>query len=87
MACPPRRKNDDNITVETLCHHPSKQLYGLMLDDYNTSKCLMKEKKFPGSQFYICSCTGEECNDELIFPPCESIGLSQPIAASVNQTR
>ncbi|XP_035236380.1 TGF-beta receptor type-2 isoform X2 [Anguilla anguilla] len=63
------RKNDDNITVETLCHHPSKQLYGLMLDDYNTSKCLMKEKKVPGSKFYICSCTGEECNDELTFPP------------------
>ncbi|XP_036394684.1 TGF-beta receptor type-2 isoform X2 [Megalops cyprinoides] len=63
------RKNDDNITTETLCHDPSKPLYGLMLDDYNNTKCLMKEKKFPGSQFYICSCSGEECNDELIFSP------------------
>ncbi|KAJ8385669.1 hypothetical protein AAFF_G00183820 [Aldrovandia affinis] len=63
------RNINDNITIETLCHDPAKQLHGMMLDDYNSSKCLMKEREVPGSKLYICSCNKEECNDELIFPP------------------
>ncbi|KAJ8395779.1 hypothetical protein AAFF_G00028260 [Aldrovandia affinis] len=63
------RKKDDNITIETLCHHPSHKLYGLLLDDYNNTKCEMKERNSPGSQFYICSCSDEECNHHLLFSP------------------
>uniref|UniRef100_A0A8C9SGA7 TGF-beta receptor type-2 n=1 Tax=Scleropages formosus TaxID=113540 RepID=A0A8C9SGA7_SCLFO len=63
------RKKDENITLETLCHDPSKELYDLMLDDYNETKCLMKEKVAHGVKMYICSCSVEdECNDNLIFP-------------------
>nr|XP_015212523.1 PREDICTED: TGF-beta receptor type-2 isoform X2 [Lepisosteus oculatus] len=63
------RKDDNNVTIETLCHDPAEKIYGLLLDDYNSTKCYMKEKKFPGSLFYVCSCTEEECNNKLIFSP------------------
>uniref|UniRef100_A0AAZ3QT34 Serine/threonine-protein kinase receptor n=1 Tax=Oncorhynchus tshawytscha TaxID=74940 RepID=A0AAZ3QT34_ONCTS len=59
------RKNDSNYSIETLCHDPSKPLYGVELDDYNSSTCTMKEKKSSGGPLFICSCTEEECNDNL----------------------
>ncbi|XP_012725856.1 TGF-beta receptor type-2 [Fundulus heteroclitus] len=62
------RKKDDNVTFETLCHNPADPLYGLMLDDYNSTKCIMKEKKGMGSKFFICSCSkNEECNWNVFF--------------------
>ncbi|XP_072139631.1 TGF-beta receptor type-2 [Mobula birostris] len=62
------RKQDANVTIETLCHNPAYPLYGHVLDDYNNTRCEMKEKKARGSVFYICSCSKEaECNDKLIF--------------------
>ncbi|CAB1321266.1 unnamed protein product, partial [Coregonus sp. 'balchen'] len=33
------------------------------------SMCAMKEKKSSGGPFFICSCTEEECNDNLSFTP------------------
>uniref|UniRef100_A0A8C7KBG4 Serine/threonine-protein kinase receptor n=1 Tax=Oncorhynchus kisutch TaxID=8019 RepID=A0A8C7KBG4_ONCKI len=76
------RKNDSNYSIETLCHDPSKPLYGVELDDYNSSTCSMKEKKSSGGPLFICSCTEEECNDNLAFwsgptiePPVVSIIL------------
>ncbi|XP_036372122.1 TGF-beta receptor type-2-like [Megalops cyprinoides] len=63
------RKKDDNVTIETLCHNRSQALYGFLLDDYKNGKCQMKEKKVSGSQFYICSCSEEECNHHLFFSP------------------
>ncbi|KAJ8273178.1 hypothetical protein GJAV_G00098530 [Gymnothorax javanicus] len=70
------RKKDDNVTIETLCHHPLQRVYGFLLDDYNNTKCEMKEKNVPDSLFYICSCSEEECNHHLFFssgaqPPTE----------------
>ncbi|XP_078098311.1 TGF-beta receptor type-2 [Mustelus asterias] len=68
------RKQDTNVTVETLCHHPDIPLYGHLLDDYNNTECKMKEKKVPGSVFYMCSCSSEEeCNRYLKFT--EDIGV------------
>ncbi|XP_014909636.1 TGF-beta receptor type-2-like [Poecilia latipinna] len=62
------RKKDDNVTFETVCHDPALPLYGLYLDDYNNTKCIMKEKKAKDSKFFICSCSNEEeCNDHIIF--------------------
>ncbi|KAM4705121.1 TGF-beta receptor type-2 [Rhinophrynus dorsalis] len=61
------RKNNVNITEETICHDPQMKLYGHWLDDYNSSKCLMKEKKMEGGIMYMCSCKEEECNALLIF--------------------
>ncbi|XP_057280814.1 TGF-beta receptor type-2 [Pezoporus wallicus] len=62
------RQNDENVTLETICHDPQKTLYGHMLDDSSSEQCLMREKKEDGGLMFMCSCTGEECNDMLIFP-------------------
>ncbi|XP_015232459.1 PREDICTED: TGF-beta receptor type-2 [Cyprinodon variegatus] len=61
------RKDDDNTTVETVCHNPVNPLYGVILDDYNNTKCIMKEKKDMDTKFFICSCNDEECNENIIF--------------------
>lgn len=63
------RKNETGFSIETLCHEPSRPLYGVMLDDYNSSTCQMKEKNTTNGSAYFCSCTEEECNDQLIFSP------------------
>lgn len=55
------------MTLETICHDPQKTLYGHILDDYKSEQCLMREKKDDGGLMFMCSCTGEECNDMLIF--------------------
>uniref|UniRef100_A0A3B5MP94 Serine/threonine-protein kinase receptor n=1 Tax=Xiphophorus couchianus TaxID=32473 RepID=A0A3B5MP94_9TELE len=69
------RKKDNNITFETVCHNPANPLYGLYLDDYNNTKCIMKEKKAKDSKFFICSCSKEEeCNDNIIFNPHSQVG-------------
>ncbi|XP_041823015.1 TGF-beta receptor type-2-like [Melanotaenia boesemani] len=61
------RKKDDNVTFDTVCHNPAQRLYGLLLEDYNKSRCEMKEKKGMGSEFFICSCDADECNEDVIF--------------------
>ncbi|XP_077446935.1 TGF-beta receptor type-2 [Stigmatopora argus] len=61
------RKKDDNVTFDTVCHNPAHKLYGLVLEDYNNSKCEMKERKGMGSSFFMCSCSEDECNEHIIF--------------------
>ncbi|XP_051575784.1 TGF-beta receptor type-2-like isoform X1 [Myxocyprinus asiaticus] len=61
------RKNDDNNTIETLCHNPSKPLYGIMVENYNKTSCEMKKRISNSGPFHICSCNAEECNDDLMF--------------------
>ncbi|KAL6473390.1 hypothetical protein MHYP_G00169510 [Metynnis hypsauchen] len=63
----------ENRTVETVCHDPSLPFHGVMLDDYNNTDCVMKQYKGLGPDYYMCSCTGEECNDRLIFTPPEIV--------------
>ncbi|XP_047217322.1 TGF-beta receptor type-2 isoform X2 [Girardinichthys multiradiatus] len=63
------RKNETGFSVETLCHHPSMLLYGIMLDDYNSSTCVMKERNSTSGMVHICSCSEEECNDKMVFAP------------------
>lgn len=63
----PRRKNDENITLETVCHDPKIAYHGFVLDDAASSKCIMKERKGSGETFFMCSCSSEECNDHIIF--------------------
>ncbi|XP_041798894.1 TGF-beta receptor type-2-like [Chelmon rostratus] len=64
------RKNETGFSIETLCHNPSNPLYGVMLDDYNSSTCVMKEKNTTSGMAHFCSCTDEEeCNDALFFSP------------------
>ncbi|CAL8295247.1 unnamed protein product [Merluccius merluccius] len=63
------RKKDDNVTMDTICHNPVDKLHGLVLDDYNNTKCEMKERKGMGYKFFICSCSTDECNEDLFFTP------------------
>ncbi|KAM9385065.1 TGF-beta receptor type-2-like [Pholidichthys leucotaenia] len=63
------RKKDANVTFDTKCHDPAQKLYGLVLEDYNSSKCEMKERKGMGSEFLICSCSEDECNEFIFFNP------------------
>uniref|UniRef100_A0AAQ4RHJ2 TGF-beta receptor type-2 n=1 Tax=Gasterosteus aculeatus aculeatus TaxID=481459 RepID=A0AAQ4RHJ2_GASAC len=64
------RKNETDLSLETLCHNPSKPLYGVMLDDYNSSTCVMKKKNTTSGMAEICSCRDvEECNDKVLFIP------------------
>ncbi|XP_076862350.1 TGF-beta receptor type-2-like [Brachyhypopomus gauderio] len=62
-------RDGEITTVETVCHDPSLTFHGIMLENYKSTKCEMKQIKALGPHFYMCSCTGEECNDELIFTP------------------
>uniref|UniRef100_A0AAY4E8Q7 Serine/threonine-protein kinase receptor n=1 Tax=Denticeps clupeoides TaxID=299321 RepID=A0AAY4E8Q7_9TELE len=77
------RKNDSNHTVETICHDPSKPLYGFQLDDYNSTTCTMKEKKVAGGVFYICSCTNDECNDKLTFSQIQGPTMKSTVASVI----
>ncbi|KAK7913289.1 hypothetical protein WMY93_013500 [Mugilogobius chulae] len=74
------RKKEDNVTFDTICHNPEVKLHGLLLDDYNNSKCLMKEKSGQGSDFYICSCIEEECNEHVYF---NANSIDSPVVAVV----
>ncbi|XP_060778258.1 TGF-beta receptor type-2 isoform X2 [Neoarius graeffei] len=62
------RKNEENNTVETVCHSPTQPLYGMFLKDYNSTRCEMKEQKTDSGLLYICSCDEDECNEKLFFP-------------------
>ncbi|RVE67122.1 hypothetical protein OJAV_G00114910 [Oryzias javanicus] len=65
------RRKDDNVTMETLCHDPDHKLYGLTLQDYKNSQCKMTPISGMNSDFFICSCSGEECNWKVYFPSYE----------------
>ncbi|KAG7336200.1 hypothetical protein KOW79_000893 [Hemibagrus wyckioides] len=62
------RKNEENTTIETVCHSPTQPLYGMFLKDYNSSICEMKQQKTNNGLLFICSCNEEECNEKLFFP-------------------
>ncbi|XP_075403226.1 TGF-beta receptor type-2 isoform X2 [Tenrec ecaudatus] len=62
------RKNDENITLETICHDPELPYKGVIsLEDFGSTRCIMKEKKMAGETFFICSCSADECNDQVFF--------------------
>ncbi|KAJ0003461.1 hypothetical protein NQD34_008559 [Periophthalmus magnuspinnatus] len=74
------RKKEDNVTFDTICHNPEVKLHGLRLDDYNNSKCEMRERSGQGSDFYICSCSEDECNEHVFF---NGNSLDSPVVAVV----
>ncbi|KAM6995584.1 TGF-beta receptor type-2-like [Tautogolabrus adspersus] len=78
------RKNETDFSIETLCHDPSKSLYGIMLDDYNSSTCVMKEKNTTSGMAHICSCSEEEeCNDRLLFSPIVDPTQDDPLVSVI----
>ncbi|KAM7420137.1 hypothetical protein PAMA_014716 [Pampus argenteus] len=78
------RKNESSFSIETLCHDPSKPLYGVMLEDYNSSTCVMKEKNTADGVAHFCSCTNEEeCNDKLAFLPIANEPLDNQLVSMI----
>lgn len=58
-----------------------------MLDDYNSSTCVMREKNTTGGMAHVCSCMEVECNDVLNFSPGESREASEPHAEQTSLLR
>ncbi|XP_059195812.1 TGF-beta receptor type-2-like [Centropristis striata] len=78
------RKNETDFSIETLCHDPSKPLYGVLVDDYNSSTCVMKEKNTTSGMAHFCSCTEEEeCNEKLLFTPIVDPTLDDPLVSVI----
>ncbi|KAF1387525.1 hypothetical protein PFLUV_G00079860 [Perca fluviatilis] len=77
------RKNETGFSIETLCHDPSVPLYGVLLDDYNSSTCVMKEKNTTSGMAHFCSCNYEECNDNLLFSPIVDPAPDDPLVSVI----
>ncbi|XP_069504900.1 TGF-beta receptor type-2 [Ambystoma mexicanum] len=65
------RKNDENVTLETLCHDPKLTLYNYTLEQPDKGRCILKERKVAGGLLYLCACTGDECNEFPSFSEVE----------------
>ncbi|KAM6909728.1 TGF-beta receptor type-2 [Xenentodon cancila] len=77
------RTNETGFSIETLCHDPSIPLYGVVLDDSNSSTCVMKEKNSTRGFAHFCSCSEEECNDELFFSPIVDPAPDDPLMSVI----
>ncbi|KAK7124203.1 hypothetical protein R3I94_018537 [Phoxinus phoxinus] len=51
------------VTVETMCHDPTEELRGVMLQDYSGSECVLRIR----DSLRVCACTGHECNERLLL--------------------
>ncbi|XP_037345477.2 TGF-beta receptor type-2-like [Pungitius pungitius] len=65
------RKNNDTMTVHTMCHNPTLPLEGVdpgLLLNFTTAECHMVPQPAEDGDLMVCGCDGEqECNDKLIF--------------------
>ncbi|XP_030645114.1 TGF-beta receptor type-2 [Chanos chanos] len=65
-----REKSEGN-TIDTFCHNPENPIHGIMLKDYNNSRCEMRRREGTNGEVDICSCSEDECNDIVYFTtPC-----------------
>ncbi|KAM6954804.1 TGF-beta receptor type-2 isoform 1-T4 [Lycodopsis pacificus] len=65
------RKNNDTMTVHTMCHNPTLPLEGVdpgLLLNFTSTQCHMVPQPADDGDMMVCGCDGEqECNDKLIF--------------------
>lgn len=65
------RKNNETMTVQTMCHDPAKPLNGVdpgLLLNVTSRECHMVSQPAEKGAMMACSCKVEhECNDKLIF--------------------
>ncbi|XP_049904804.1 TGF-beta receptor type-2 isoform X1 [Epinephelus moara] len=65
------RKNNDTMTVHTMCHNPTLPLEGVdpgLLLNFTSRECHMVPQPAEDGAMMVCGCHGEhECNDKLIF--------------------
>lgn len=56
------------MTVQTKCHDPMQPLNGVMLDNYNSSDCVLTVRnKNNAPNLRLCACTGHECNQHMLL--------------------
>uniref|UniRef100_A0A8C5FNV7 Serine/threonine-protein kinase receptor n=1 Tax=Gadus morhua TaxID=8049 RepID=A0A8C5FNV7_GADMO len=69
VICCSRRKNNESLTVQTLCHDPALPLEGVAAGlrlNSSSRDCVMRSSGHDA--ILVCSCQGEqECNDRLLF--------------------
>ncbi|CAB1328723.1 unnamed protein product [Coregonus sp. 'balchen'] len=62
------RKDNESMSVKTLCHQPQQPLENIMLSNYSSNECVMAPQPSEDGVLFVCGCLGEhECNDKLIF--------------------
>ncbi|KAG5283419.1 hypothetical protein AALO_G00041880 [Alosa alosa] len=62
------RKDNETVSVRTLCHHPEQALDNIFLTNYSTTECTMIPQPSDDGLLFVCGCVGDqECNDKLIF--------------------
>ncbi|XP_078118876.1 TGF-beta receptor type-2 [Sander vitreus] len=65
------RKNNNTMTVHTMCHNPALPLEGVdprLLLNFTSRECHMVPQPAEDGAMMVCGCHGEhECNDKLIF--------------------
>ncbi|XP_056293393.1 uncharacterized protein lmln isoform X3 [Pseudoliparis swirei] len=65
------RKNNDTMTVHTMCHNPTSPLEGVdpdLLLNFTSRECHMVPQPAEDGAMMVCGCHGiHECNDKLIF--------------------
>ncbi|XP_039674799.1 TGF-beta receptor type-2 [Perca fluviatilis] len=65
------RKNNNTMTVHTMCHNPALPLEGVdprLLLNFTSRECHMVPQPAQDGAMMVCGCHGEhECNDKLIF--------------------
>lgn len=67
-----RRKTNDTMTVQTMCHLPELPLEGVesgLLQNSTSREChMIQQQAVNEAMMMVCGCSGEhECNDQLIF--------------------
>ena len=63
-----RRKDNETVSVRTLCHHPQQALDNIVLANYSSTECTMLPQPSEDGLLFVCGCVGDhECNDKLIF--------------------
>ncbi|KAL0167169.1 hypothetical protein M9458_039013, partial [Cirrhinus mrigala] len=64
------------VMVETKCHDPTQLLKGEMMDDYNSSDCVLTVGNVNTQNLRLCTCTGHDCNElVLLNKPNDGSGL------------
>ncbi|XP_063069511.1 TGF-beta receptor type-2 isoform X1 [Engraulis encrasicolus] len=62
------RKENDTVSVRTLCHPPQQALDNIILTNDSSPTCTMLPQAADNGLLFVCACVGDhECNDKLIF--------------------
>lgn len=62
------KKQNESVSVQTLCHNPQHALENILLSNDSSTECVMAPLSSENGMMFLCSCIREhDCNDKLIF--------------------